>query len=1151
MTTRKGNSFSLFAETAEEFIKLECARRRNQGSLRRRSSLSEQFHVLGHKSGLKERLAQTRHHTFLLRSDNKAALVAIVDTVRDLAGDGDDVSVTRRSVLSPMEHDRFLNWASAVEKLLFEFQPSENHDSDPMLRVLEHLQFLQDGHVCLAEVAVDARALLERWDRSGVFDSDESSSDDDDTPRAPTAGPERYREHDGQRCQEQSYAYQNIKQRAAASVIKRNVLRWVRANPSFCDRVAEIQVFGRTTAGLLKELTRTAPSGAGHASASTDIFALATGRRDPRAGYSGSISFHDLLHFSKHLALFPVDQALRSVEQVTHRRFLFDTRCVVKIQCIWRRVRQAVQARRRHRAAEELRLQREREEQAKREAARERKLEANRSKTRRTTLKRSSTASRLSGSSKTGESPERRASKLAADRRKQSMVPTPPAPDSSSGRTGGRDSVSSVQTDRARQSLSSPPRSHHRPSLEVQSGEASNNDSDGDTKDVEGGTKDVDGDTKDVEVAWQSFLDTVAAEEAAEAAKAMEASIAAATEAQMASSSSEERVVDPPALSLPQIEENWEAWSDEEDEESRGNHEDLEAEEKVTQRLIAATLSSAVVPVQIVPMKVMVSVAKSDSSVAQQLPDTAAIAVIDAPAVVRPPSSLPFDAAWQTHSGPYSQVGQLSVMAPFVDSAARSKPSKVTARPQMNAATERKHLYELDFSGVGRRDVKVNRIAASLVTSEDLGPLQELETAPNLGLRREVVVREGPKVDTPLSEQEEEEDPEASRTADQPVKEWRRSMNVQPRGLAGPRPPTGRLYPSLKRKPQVRGRQIIELKSMDLEQAAAAERASPRRVDKHSDLPLLLRRSRAAARRRRLERPSEEPEEAEEPVTDVPAPDISKQTWKRGGELPALALAQIPALVGEEGRAGAVPAIDEENSEGSDEDEDELEDDSNDPSELDVEEDRTTEREAQQHKGEDSEVHEPVSSNESGSPREAEGDSRQQRDDMSEEFRRLHLARREREQTHRLHLLATYQSGTRSKEHKKSQPKTVQQERRTRKKRRHRRDPRVEPSVSDSDEVNDSDDHTTPELKAVLGDEPGPLRRQVRVKNRKVNADLAAVDLSDEEDGDSSSRDQDHDDGVCLSKEQRDAAFQKLLTQYLGLLHCPPPEIERRLTTSQ
>jgi hypothetical protein len=689
----------------------------------------------------------------LLRADNKAALVGIIDNVRELATTGDeggDGSKTSQlsNGPSPLERDRFVAWAADVEKLLFEFEPSENHANDPLLQILEHLQFLQDGHVCLAEVAMDARALLERWDRSGVFDSESSSEDEED-------GDEHDAHHgdhqgflgtgtvkDSTRHLEQSYAYQNIRQRAAASIIKRNVLVWVRSKASFCQRVAEIEVFGRTTEALLKELSLTSAALAGASTTgSTDIFALATGRCDPKARYSGSIAFKDLLQFSKHLALFPVDQALRTVEDVTRRRYLYDSRCAMKIQFVWRRVRETVRARRLRRAMEELRLQREQEAQAKREAAKEAKKrkasESVKRKAPKSQLKQTSTtrspsltapptpapapasAPAIPATPGTVASPKEESppqTRESVAKRKQSSPPVAPI-DVSSPRASTRGSLSSPHDDRPKPPTSTP-RSRQRASRGTG---ANNNDSDDDTTDVE--------------AAWKSFMDTVAADVAVQEVSNGDG---------VNEAPEEESIGAPiPPVTLPPMEDNWEAWSD--DETDIGNN-DAEVHVDRPQSSTKPRSPSAVPTPR---MKVVVAVNKSS------LPDPLARrasrrdsttprehstrpAAIPSTSVIRPPSSLPFDATLQNHTGPYTGAGQLSLMAPFID-ADRSKKAQSTVAP------ERKHLYELDFTGAKRDDAAIARVAN--VLSSPIEP--EVQPTPRPKTPEKLGGAPGPATDAP------------------------------------------------------------------------------------------------------------------------------------------------------------------------------------------------------------------------------------------------------------------------------------------------------------------------------------------------------------------------------------------------------------------
>uniref|UniRef100_K3W839 Uncharacterized protein n=1 Tax=Globisporangium ultimum (strain ATCC 200006 / CBS 805.95 / DAOM BR144) TaxID=431595 RepID=K3W839_GLOUD len=319
------NALSTLAETTEEYIKLECARRRNQMSISRRSLLLEQYSIREPTSRLRKRQAQARHHEFLTRKDNKAAIDAMIDRVREL---GEIYSMGRsgaKDTLNPMERAKLLTWASDVEKILYEFEPSESHSRDPIVCMLTKLQFLQDGHVCLAEVAVDARALLERWERDGIFDMSEPSGEEGDEDGNNDDRVQRnfVGARDEQRQLQYSHAYETVRQRAAANIIKRNVVLWARAQPAFRSRVEELQCFGRTTQALIKELTSTAnmrrPT-----LPPTDIFDLVKVKRDGM--YARSIAFSDLMQFSKHIALFPVDQALRTVGDLEMKRYLFLTR---------------------------------------------------------------------------------------------------------------------------------------------------------------------------------------------------------------------------------------------------------------------------------------------------------------------------------------------------------------------------------------------------------------------------------------------------------------------------------------------------------------------------------------------------------------------------------------------------------------------------------------------------------------------------------------------------------------------------------------------------------------------------------------------------------------------------------------------------------
>ncbi|ETL36628.1 hypothetical protein L916_11429 [Phytophthora nicotianae] len=1230
----KASAFSMLAETAEEFIQLECARRRNHASLKPRVS---QFHVSAHKSRLKEKLAQTRRHEFLLRADNKAALVSIIDNVRELAnigeekGDGSKASL--RNGPSPLERDRFRSWAADVESLLFEFEPSEFHTNDPLLRIVECFQFLQDGHVCLAEVAMDARSLLERWDRAGIFDSESSSEDDydDNDDRSELVhsnggflSPDPAKEN--LRQLEQSYAYRSVRQRAAASIIKRNVLIWVRSKASFCERVAEIEIFGRTTEALLKELRLTTTALAGvNINGNSDLFALATGRSDLKSRYNVSIAFKDLLQFSKHMALYPVDQALRTVEDVTRRRYLFDSRCALKIQAVWRRVGATVRARRLRRAVEELRLKREKEAQAKRDAAKEAKKKASegkrkvvkalkRSSTKRSSLI-SSAVSNLSSisSAPLDENPEppkevtppvsQEPAKDTNEKRKHSP-PVPPI-DTSNRRVSTRGKTSEDKYT----SPTSTPRRRQRASQFI----AANN-------------HDSDDDTTDVEAAWKSFMDTVAVELPEEAPE--EAIVP------------DEELVTDPILPTSPIENTWEAWSDDENEEGNNDPDDN----------VSRPPTSSTPPTPIPPrIKIVVSINKNDVSevetTARPLPrkeykaprrtQTRPYTKPSAPAI-RPPSSLPFDATLQNHTGPYTGAGQLSLMAPFIDADRRKKS-------QVSVAPERKHLYELDFStekmdtsflhaiqalGVFHEPeepqvedrpkasekveavVEVPRNLSRRTTVARLRSItgdeeqrarvrtildpnnqeneQSSDQHPQLSLhrgktnqpgyiiydtrgmkaRREVVLRKGSRAYSPLSARPEEETTNAVDSDGKESKAWHRStIAAIPEAVGIPHPPVDRFRSRHKRR-QNGSQRTLTNTTNPVESIDPSMKNTPKKAEKRNELPLLLRKSRAAARRRGIEIPL--PEDNED-HNEIPAPDANKQMWKRGGELPEVALAQIRDRVGYKPRSAhpkrmsiiagrAPPALGGQG------------DDNNFPttvlSALNDQQEMIFSVDEEDEQYQDSDISNEDDGEYSSDPAHSDesigGDQTstdgvydfnsapdENSDELSEEFRLLHLASQERKISRHRSLLGHLQSEENAvvEDTRRNSIDVGPQHQPKRRWPRNRNQRRSVKLVDEESGVATADDVDVSVWHYRSSDEDTYARshRRLRVKTRDAKATPFEELSEDDEYGHGNEQEGDVGIRLGMTQKERDVAFHKLLTQYLGLLQCAPAEVARRL----
>ncbi|KAG3029881.1 hypothetical protein PC121_g6580 [Phytophthora cactorum] len=1246
--TGKGSAFSMLAETAEEFIQLECARRRNQASLKQRSS---QFHVSAHKSRLKEKLAQVRRHEFLLRTDNKAALVEIIDHMRELGNDGEEAGdaskASQRNGPSPLERDRFRSWAADVEQLLFEFEPSEIHDNDPLARILERLQFLQDGHVCLAEVAMDARALLERWDREGVFDSESSSEDedddDDDDEREDFQNnrgllpPDPVKEN--LRHLERSYAYQSVRQRAAAGIIKRNVLIWVRSKDSFCERVAEIEIFGRTTEALLKELrlTTSALSGA-NLTGNTDIFAL--GRCDPKSRYGASIAFKDLLQFSKHMALFPVDQALRTVEDVTRRRYLFDSRCALKIQALWRRVGETVRARRLRRAVEELRLRREKEAQATREASKEaKKRKASEAGRRKVTkaLKRSSTkrsslissavskftsASTAQSDENPTELPKEVTQESAVDTTEKRKPHSPPVPpiDTSNHRASTRGNT--LQDKQV--SPTSTPRRRQRASQFMAAG---NNDSDDDTTDVE--------------AAWKSFMDTVAVglpeEEVPNETKG--------TTAPEGEPASDPTRSDP----LSSMKDAWESWSD--DGIEAANNEKVEMDDELSP--MPGTPLTPMTP----RIKIVVSVNKSSVSEAAARPlprreyttpkrNQTRPHTNPSNPVIRAPSSLPYDATLQDHTGPYTGAGQLSLMAPFIDADRRQKS-------QISVVPERKHLYELDFNtermdasffhviqalgmlheseeqhlqsrqktpekvteavevpGARSRRTTVARLRSITGDEEQTNRVRNLlgrknqeatqfndqqsssgRSSPRGGksnqpgyfiygaqgmkARREVVLRKGSRVYSPLSAPPEEETTSSVDPGSKEIKVWHRStITAIPETVGVPHPPVDRFRSRHKRRMKGPQRNAITTDTSDQVQTInSSAKKSSKRTEKRNELPLLLRQSRAAARRRKVDEPM--PEDSED-RNESPAPDANKQMWKRGGELPELALAQIRDRVGYKPRsshpkrmsiiAGRAPPVQG------------VQIDDNSATVLNaLDELPETFSSVDEEGGQDIESDNSNADEDGYSSDEAEGDEESPRSDevdqshdnglqrvdsvlhangneLSEEFQQLHLASRNRELNRHRSLLAHLQdeedaAADDTRRHSKDVGPQHQQKRGWAQQRIERRSVKLvgeESDVATSADVEVSVWH----YESSDSDAYIRTRHRLRVKTRDAKADPCEELSEDDEDEDGDEQDHDVRIRLGMTQQERDAAFQKLLMQYLGLLQCAPAEVARRLQVS-
>lgn len=735
----------------EEYIKLECARRRNQASIRRRSSLLDQYSVRVPTSRLKERQAQTRHHEFLVRKDNKASVDAIIDRVRELtelnsaARSGSSVS------LSPMEKARLLAWADDVEKVLYEFEPSENHNLDPIVRMLEKLQFLQDSHVCLAEVAVDARMLVEKWERNGFFDTSEHDeedenevNDDEDGGAASSSSVERESDdqfeqrsamwqrdrHQGSQLQH-SYAYETTRQRAAANMIKRNVLGWMRSQESFRDRVEELQFFGKTTNSLMKELTSTANMRRQTAELPSDIFDLVKVKRDGM--YAHSIGFMDLMQFSKYVALFPVDQAIRTVEELEMKRFLFKNRCALKLQTIWRKACKEFQARRMRKLVEELQQQREKQEQEERDRL-----------------------ALLSKSSTPETSDNKRNSVFSSSKQTRAMSVSTPSSTGGSSRNASRGDDASLsesqpstpQSARQRASVSGAKRKVSRSRTLAGGGEFQERKSRlSKVKNMHARERsrfdEDDGDTKDVEKAWQSFLDST---------MDLESDAIPVTELAldpMPGTGNEQQtdgvVISTEVMMPPSFDDDWKNWSDGDESgtlrETDDDEADLKAEEKIARQLsLAASTALPVTPASETAAKDQIDLYHSrrlrneiNQTQDQQSEARQSMARVTTPPLApldEPPLQSSYGFQIDDDADRFrvkkTRVGKLSVMVPFAEQETQRNQSEASGggfekakRAKPPRAAEKKHLHEMDYGCVARSNLALLQLADPLVEAND------------------------------------------------------------------------------------------------------------------------------------------------------------------------------------------------------------------------------------------------------------------------------------------------------------------------------------------------------------------------------------------------------------------------------------------------
>ncbi|POM59096.1 LOW QUALITY PROTEIN: Hypothetical protein PHPALM_36168 [Phytophthora palmivora] len=564
-------------------------------------------------------------------------------------------------------------------------------------------------------------------------------------------------------------------------------------------------------------------------------------------------------------------------------------------------------------------------------------------------------------------------------------------------------------------------------------------------------------------------------------------------------------------------------------------------------------------------------------------------------------------------------------MAPFID-ADRSKKSEPLVIP------ERKHLYDLDFNDVDRKDATFAHIASAFVNShesevhdlpskpktpEKLGTeasrsrtktiarlrgmtrdKEQRERVHNLlgtenqrsqdeashqsnqsnqpgyfvygqhgtNIRREVVIRKGTMIYSPVSGLPEGDTSNLAEPSRMEIKAWHRSTITAIPGA--PHRPVDRYRPHHKRHMKGLQHNIITADVADLGSPA---RKPPKNTEKRSELPLLLR---AVAHRSENKQSKNFPDEDDRETSHQPAPDVTKQMWKRGEELPELALAHIRDRVGYKrrssrhkrmsiiaGRAPPSPSaqiddslsavsanvdesskvsssvrvglmtveeeqlepiypVDEESSEGEHSDSMSTAEGDDNAGEADSDED--------------------VEDWETG----LECDDRKENGELNEEFQQLHQASRERELSCRRSMLIQLQNEENAAaDDTRRRSKDIHPQKH---KRMGRHLSQAISNVKLVDETNEFVNHNDMDVSVLhyesSDDDFVHKRRQLRVKTRDAKVD-AFSELSDDEDATGVVCEMNLKSHLGMTEQERDAAFQKLLTQYLGLLQCAPAEV--------
>ncbi|RHY06590.1 hypothetical protein DYB25_002575 [Aphanomyces astaci] len=322
LISRGGSTLSA-DQRQEEFIRLELARKRNTKTASTEAKLTSRgLRRSGRKS------TQQRHHEFLLAPANRPRIEAIVARVSGV------LAAVPYSTDFSQDDKEYVSHRFKLDMILTAFMPCEDPRRDPLGRMVDKLSWVQHSYTCLAEVGVDAKALVAAWERDGVFDSD-GSDDDDDDDQGGNHLTVQISFDDMEADSEFARKERLVRRKAAARIIRRNVHNGS-ATSYWSQHVEEFRLFGNTfykniDTPLVKAQTSRLLTDEAKAAAADDKLNEGLAGRETR--------LKEVMHLAQHVSTFKVDDAIRNVGIAIQKRRLLENRCAVKLQLKWRAYR--------------------------------------------------------------------------------------------------------------------------------------------------------------------------------------------------------------------------------------------------------------------------------------------------------------------------------------------------------------------------------------------------------------------------------------------------------------------------------------------------------------------------------------------------------------------------------------------------------------------------------------------------------------------------------------------------------------------------------------------------------------------------------------------------------------------------------------------